>query len=58
MTRHFFFHNEENGEDFIVGAEDLTDAREIVEDIFGDDEVEFCYEMSELEAEMSGLDEY
>lgn len=57
MTRHFLFYDYWSGEEFIVGAADLDDARMTAEDVFGDD-IKFCYEMSEDEAEMSGLDEY
>ena len=57
MMRHFLFEDYESGEEFIVGAADLFEAEIIAEDNFGD-AVHFCYEMSELEAEMSGLDEY
>ena len=57
MMRHFLFEDYESGEEFIVGATDLFEAEIIAEDNFGD-AVHFCYEMSELEAEMSGLDEY
>lgn len=55
--RHFLFEDLESGEEFIVGACDLSEARDIAIDNFGE-EVRFCYEMTEFEAESSGLDEY
>jgi len=57
MTRHFLFYDYWSGEEFIIGAADLDEARMTAEEAFGDD-VKYCYEMSEDEAEMSGLDEY
>lgn len=44
------------GEEFIVGADTYTEAREIAEDEFG--EVKFWHELTDEEAEISGLDEY
>ena len=55
--RHFLFKDLVSGEEFIVGADGLSEARDIAIDIF-DEEVCFCYEMDEIEAESSGLDEY
>jgi hypothetical protein len=57
MTRHFLFYDYQSGEEFIVGAADLYDARMTAEEVFGDD-IKYCYEMTDDEAEMSGLDEY
>lgn len=54
--KHYFFYDEETGEEFIVGAENLAQAKDIAETYFG--EPVFQYEMTEVEAEMSGLDEY
>lgn len=60
-THHFLFEcvDEESecfGEEFIVGAYTYNEAREIAEDNFG--KCRFWHELSEEEAEMSGLDEY
>lgn len=57
MARHFLFYDYQSGEEFIVGAGDLCFARIIAEEVFGDD-IKYCYEMTDDEAEMSGLDEY
>lgn len=57
MARHFLFYDYQSGEGFIVNAGDLYFARMIVEGVFGDD-IKYCYEMTDDEAEMSGLDEY
>lgn len=45
------------GEEFIVGANSYTEAREIAQDNFGQ-HIRFWHELTEEEAEMSGLDEY
>lgn len=57
MARHFLFYDYQSGEEFIVGAGDLYFARMIAEEVFGYD-IKYCYEMTDDEAEMSGLDEY
>ena len=44
------------GEQFIVGADCYDDAEEIARNNFG--KCEFYGEISEMEAEASGLDEY
>lgn len=57
--RHYLFEcvaGDNEGEEFIVGADSYTEAREIAQDIFK--KVRFWHELSEEEAEMSGLDEY
>lgn len=46
------------GEEFIVGADDLSEAYEIAENNFGTDCVEYNCRLTDEEAEMSGLDEY
>lgn len=59
--KHYLFEcadedSENCGEQFIVGADDFKAAVKIAEDFFGS-----CYrfgEITEEEAEMSGLDEY
>lgn len=61
--RHFLFEiidedSEYCGEEFLVGAKDYHSAREIVNEYFPDIKVRFWHEVSDYEAEMSGLDEY
>lgn len=56
MTKHYLFEDLETGEEFIVGACDLDEAKEIASDNF--ERPKFKYRMSEFEAEVSGLDEY
>ena len=56
MTKHYLFEDLETGEEFIVGACDLDEAKEIAADNF--ERPKFQYRMSEFEAEISGLDEY
>lgn len=66
MIKHYYFTELETGEEFIVGEEDLTKAYVIAyavgTDIGSCYDVEPCvmyeYEMTEEEAESSGLDEY
>lgn len=55
--RHFLFEDLVSGEEFIVGACGFSKARDIAIDNFGE-EVHFCHEMTDFEAESSGLDEY
>lgn len=64
--KHYYFIESESGEEFIVGADTLPEAWMIAEEI-GDEiareyaiapDLEFLYEMTEEEAEASGLDEY
>ena len=66
MIHHFYFIENETGEEFIVGAENLLEAKTAAQEI-GDDiarnygcypDVTYEYEMTDEEAEMSGLDEY
>ena len=54
--RHYLFEDEATGEEFIVGACDLDEAKEIAADNF--ERPKFQYKMTEFEAEMRGLDEY
>ena len=65
--RHFYFIEDESGEEFIVGAKTLAEAWVIANDIAAQigKEYDICptsmsyeYEMTEEEAEASGLDEY
>ena len=54
--KHYLFEDCATGEEFIVGAWDLDEAKAIAKENFEDPK--FCYRMSEFEAEASGLDEY
>jgi hypothetical protein len=65
--KHYYFIENNTGEEFIVGADTLAEAEIIADDvgmnivasIYGDyADVEFLYEMDDEEAEASGLDEY
>lgn len=56
ICRHFLFEDQESGEYFIAGAPTFAEAYRIALDNFEDPT--YCYEMSEMEAENSGLDEY
>lgn len=65
--KHFYFIENESGEEFIVGADNYREAEEIARDVgrsialncsWDDYSIEFQYEMTEEEAEASGLDEY
>lgn len=64
--KHYYFIENNTGEEFLVGAKTLEEAEIIADDVGvkianSYDEladVEFQYEMSEFEAENSGLDEY
>lgn len=55
--KHYLFIDDESGEEFLVGAYNIIEGVEIAKDNFGED-VRFICEVSEIEAEMSGLDEY
>lgn len=54
--RHFLFVDWESGEEFIVGADTLNEAQGIAKDYF--EAPRFRCELTDDEAEMSGLDEY
>ena len=56
VCRHFLFEDQESGEFFIAGAPTFAEAYQIALDNFEDPT--YCYEMSEMEAECSGFDEY
>lgn len=56
MWRHYLFVDLDSGEEFIVGETNIADAKEAASVYFSSPV--YQYEMSELEAEMSGLDEY
>jgi hypothetical protein len=55
--KHYLFEDLESGEEFIVGAATIGEAMTIAIDNFGT-EVKYHYQMTEFEAEASGLDEY
>ena len=55
--KHFLCFEEENGEDFIVYAATEKEAIDIAHDYF-EGTIVVCREISEEEAESSGLDEY
>ena len=54
--RHFLFIDNATGEEFLVSADSKVEAKEIAHDYF--EEPEYCFEVDEETAEMSGLDEY
>jgi hypothetical protein len=64
--KHYYFIENNTGEEFIVGANSLKEAEIIADDVgidiannYGEySDVEYQYEMTEFEAEASGLDEY
>lgn len=65
--KHFYFIESESGEEFIVGADSYDEAEDVALDVghdiamyynLDDTTIKFQYEMTEEEAEASGLDEY
>ena len=54
--KHYLFENLESGEEFIVGADCVTDASIIAGEYF--EAPRFVCQLTEFEAEASGLDEY
>lgn len=54
--RHFLFEDYDSGEEFIVGADSLDEAMEEAKIYFADPS--YICELTEEEAEASGLDEY
>lgn len=56
MWKHYLFVDLESGEEFIVGETSIKNATDAASEYFSSPV--YQYEMSELEAEMSGLDEY
>ena len=54
--KHFLFEDYDTGEEFIVGANTLDEADDIANNYF-DWPIIRC-ELTDMEAEMSGLDEY
>ena len=56
MTKHYLFKDSATAEEFIVGADSVTDASVIASGYF--EEPHFVCRLTEFEAEASGLDEY
>ena len=54
--KHYLFEDMESGEEFIVGADCVTNESIIAGEYF--EAPRFIYQLSEFEAEASGLDEY
>ena len=54
--KHYLFEDLESGEEFIVGADCVTDASVTASEYF--EEPHFVCRLTEFEAEASGLDEY
>lgn len=54
--KHYLFEDLESGEEFIVGADCVTDASITASEYF--EEPHFVCRLTEFEAEASGLDEY
>ena len=54
--KHFLFEDYDTNEEFIVGADTLQEATEEAKLYFADPS--YICELSEVEAEASGLDEY
>ena len=55
--KHYLFEDLKSGEEFIVGAATIGEAMTIAIDEFGES-VKYRYQMTEEEADASGLDEY
>ena len=58
MLRNFLFRDGDSGEEFICEAETLAEAEGILEDYFIVENLTYVCELSDYEAEMSGLDTY
>ena len=64
--KHFYFIEENTGEEFLVGAHDLNEAMIIAKEVAADiasgmeeyPSLSYEYEMTDDEAEASGLDEF
>ena len=54
--KHYLFIDDESGEEFIVGADCVTSASELASEFFN--EPRYLCQLTEMEAEASGLDEY
>ena len=57
QMKHYLFEDLESGEEFIVGAATIGEAMTVAIVEFGEN-VKYHYQMTEEEAEASGLDEY
>ena len=58
MLKNYLFRIEETGEEIICEATSLAAAEEILEEYFDLEELYYICELSDYEAEMSGLDVY
>jgi hypothetical protein len=58
MLKNYLFRIEETGEEIICEAGSLAAAEEILEEYFDLEELYYICELSDYEAEMSGLDVY
>ena len=60
MRHHLFkvINGEFEGEEFIVGADNVEEAFVILGEYFNPSDCRYICMLSDLEAEMSGLDEY
>lgn len=58
MLKNYLFRIEETGEEIICEADSLAAAEEILEEYFDLEELYYICELSDYEAEMSGLDVY
>ena len=59
--KHFLFEvldGDYEGEEFIVGADTRQEANDRAKEFFEGEKLKYWGEMTETEAEMSGLDEY
>ena len=56
MTKHYLFEDSATGEEFIIGANCVTDANVIASEYF--EEPHFVCRLTEFEAEAICLDEY
>lgn len=58
MLKNYLFRIEETGEEIICEADSLAAAEEILEEYFDLEELYYICELSDYEAEMSGLNVY
>ena len=59
--KHYLFEildGEYEGEEFIVGADTFPEANSIAHEVGDGADIHYCRELTEFEAENSGLDEY
>ena len=57
MMWHYLFEDLESGEEFLVGEKTLGTAIAVAIEYFGEN-VKYVCQLTEMEAEASGLDEY